>query len=63
MSKDTPITSAKDIPENISDPSIDRFELLAIGFGGAVGALIRIAVDQALPAASGSWPWATFAVN
>ncbi len=28
-----------------------------------MGALIRIAVDQALPATAGSWPWATFAVN
>lgn len=57
------ITSPKGTSENISDPGIDRSELFAIAFGGAVGALIRIAVDQGLPAAAGSWPWATFAVN
>jgi CrcB protein len=57
------ITSPKGTSESISDPGIDRSELFAIAFGGAVGALIRIAVDQALPAAAGSWPWATFVVN
>jgi fluoride exporter len=62
-SKDTRITPPEDTSENISDPGIDRFELLAIACGGAIGALIRIAVDQALPADAGSWPWATFAVN
>jgi fluoride exporter len=63
LKKGHPITSPDGTYENISDPRIDRFELLAIAFGGAVGALIRIAVDRALPAAAGSWPWATFAVN
>lgn len=58
-----PIASPKRTAEDISDPRIDRFELLAIACGGAVGALIRIVVDRALPAAEGSWPWATFAVN
>jgi CrcB protein len=57
------IASPKDTSEKTLDPSIDRFELLAIACGGAVGALIRIAVDRALPAAAGDWPWATFAVN
>jgi CrcB protein len=37
--------------------------LLAIAFGGALGALARIGVAQAVPAQAGSWPWATFAVN
>jgi fluoride exporter len=37
--------------------------MLAIGFGGALGALMRIGVAQALPANPGNWPWATFAVN
>jgi CrcB protein len=46
-----------------SDPGIDRAELLAIACGGALGALIRISVAQALPVSAGSWPWATFAVN
>lgn len=57
------ITSPKRTSETVSDPGIDRFELLAIACGGAAGALIRISVDQVLPAAAGSWPWATFAVN
>jgi CrcB protein len=57
------MSSPKDISEHISDPPIDRFELLAIGCGGATGALIRIAIDQVLPTTTGSWPWATFAVN
>jgi CrcB protein len=57
------MTSSHDTSQNISDPRIDRFELLAIAFGGAVGALIRIGVDRTLPAAAGSWPWATFVVN
>ncbi|HEY5285926.1 MAG TPA: fluoride efflux transporter CrcB [Solirubrobacteraceae bacterium] len=42
---------------------MDRLELFAIACGGAAGALIRIAVDRALPATAGHWPWATFAVN
>jgi fluoride exporter len=58
-----PIASLKRTSEDISDPRIDRFELLAIAVGGAVGALIRIAVDRTLPTAAGNWPWATFAVN
>ncbi|HEX4114347.1 MAG TPA: fluoride efflux transporter CrcB [Solirubrobacteraceae bacterium] len=58
-----PIASPNRTPENVSDPGIDRFELLAIAFGGAIGGLIRIAMDQALPTAAGSWPWATFSVN
>lgn len=37
--------------------------MLAIACGGALGALIRIGVAQALPASTGGWPWATFAVN
>lgn len=31
--------------------------------GGAVGALARAGVAQALPHAVGAWPWATFSVN
>jgi CrcB protein len=41
----------------------DPNELLAIFAGGAVGALARTAVSRWLPAAPGTWPWATFAVN
>jgi CrcB protein len=35
----------------------------AIAAGGAVGAVARVAVNRALPAAAGGWPWATFTVN
>lgn len=63
VSEDQHIAAHKDISKSISDPGIDRFELLAIACGGAFGALIRIAVAQALPTIAGRWPWATFAVN
>ena len=36
---------------------------LLAALGGAVGALARWAVGLALPRSSGSWPWATLAVN
>jgi CrcB protein len=36
---------------------------MAIYTGGAVGAIARTALGQWLPAAPGTWPWATFAVN
>jgi fluoride exporter len=42
---------------------VDRPELLAIAYGGAVGALARVGLAQAFPSSPGSWPWATFAVN
>lgn len=31
--------------------------------GGAVGALARFSLDEALPAAPGGWPWATLVAN
>jgi CrcB protein len=31
--------------------------------GGCVGAVARAEVAQALPTATGQWPWATFTVN
>lgn len=42
---------------------VDRRELLAVFAGGAVGAIARALVGEALPPEPGSWPWATFAVN
>jgi fluoride exporter len=38
-------------------------ELAVIFAGGFLGALVRAALEQWLGAASGSWPWPTFAVN
>lgn len=34
-----------------------------VAAGGAVGALGRALLENALPAASGAWPWTTFTVN
>ena len=36
---------------------------MAILAGGAVGALARAGVGEALPHGRGAWPWATFLVN
>jgi CrcB protein len=43
--------------------SLDRRELAAIYAGGVLGALTRVGLAKAFPAAAGSWPWATFAIN
>jgi CrcB protein len=37
--------------------------VLAIFAGGAIGALARAGLAQALPDPTGQWPWATFIVN
>jgi fluoride exporter len=42
---------------------IDRRELGAIFLGGAVGALVRAGLTEALPDPGVGWPWATFVVN
>jgi fluoride exporter len=42
---------------------IDRRELGAIFVGGAVGALLRAGLAEALPDPGVGWPWATFLVN
>jgi CrcB protein len=42
---------------------VDRRELLAVFAGGAVGAVARALVGEALPHDPGTWPWATFGVN
>lgn len=42
---------------------IDRRELGAIFLGGAVGALLRAGIAEALPDPGVGWPWATFVVN
>jgi CrcB protein len=44
-------------------PRLDTRELGAIFAGGAVGALARAGLADALPHDPGAWPWATFAVN
>jgi CrcB protein len=41
----------------------DRRELGAIFIGGALGALLRAGVLEALGEGAPGWPWATFAVN
>jgi CrcB protein len=42
---------------------IDRRELGAIFLGGALGAVLRAGLGEALPPTAGGWPWATFLVN
>jgi fluoride exporter len=42
---------------------IDRRELGAIFLGGALGALLRAGLAEALPGPGVGWPWATFLVN
>jgi CrcB protein len=42
---------------------VDRRELAAIFVGGAIGAVARYGLAEALPHDAGTWPWATFAVN
>jgi fluoride exporter len=42
---------------------VDRRELGAIFLGGALGALLRAGLAEALPVGEASWPWATFVVN
>jgi CrcB protein len=44
-------------------PAVDRRELAAIFAGGAAGALLRVWLVRRFPAAPGTWPWVTFAVN
>ena len=39
------------------------FLLLAIGMGGALGALSRYAISLALPAPAGQMPWGIFLIN
>jgi fluoride exporter len=44
-------------------PHLDRAELAAIFAGGALGAVLRYALEEAFPAAPGDWPWGTFVAN
>lgn len=44
-------------------PQTDRAELAAIFAGGFVGAVLRYALGEGLPADPGAWPWATFLAN
>lgn len=42
---------------------VNRRELEAIFLGGAIGALLRAGLAEAIPVGAGEWPWATFLVN
>jgi CrcB protein len=44
-------------------PALDRRELAAIFAGGAIGALLRAGLAQAMGGGAPSWPWPTFIVN
>jgi fluoride exporter len=41
----------------------ERRELAAIFLGGALGALVRAGLAEALPDPGRGWPWSTFVVN
>lgn len=41
----------------------DARELAAVFAGGALGALARALLSEALPHDPGAWPWSTFAAN
>ena len=41
----------------------DRREIAAIAVGGALGAVARTALADAVPHAADTWPWATFIAN
>ena len=43
--------------------TLDRRQLAAIYLGGMLGAVARVALVQAFPAAPGHWPWITLIVN
>jgi CrcB protein len=48
----------------MSRPRLDAREVGAIFLGGAVGGLLRVALNRAFPQGAGaSWPWVTFAIN
>lgn len=48
----------------MSRPRLDTREVGAIFLGGAVGGLLRVALNRAFPQGAGaSWPWVTFAIN
>ena len=51
-----------DAAPTVSAMTIDRREALAIFVGGAIGAVGRAALADAIAAGDG-WPWATFVVN
>jgi CrcB protein len=63
LTEDIQIAASSRKREQVRGPGIDPLELLAIACGGALGALIRIGVGEALPTSAGGWPWATLAVN
>ena len=42
---------------------VPQLRVLSILAGGSAGALLRAAVEQALPPSPGAWPWATLIVN
>jgi CrcB protein len=60
-----PVEDVGELPDafRAAHPRISGLELLAVGAGGAVGALGRVGLAQAWPSMAGGWPWATFAVN
>ena len=44
-------------------PRHDRLQLAAIFAGGAIGALVRVALARTGAGGASGWPWMTFAAN
>jgi fluoride exporter len=42
---------------------LDRREIAAIFFGGAIGSLSRVWLGRTFSTGVAAWPWATFAIN
>jgi fluoride exporter len=59
----TSLLTVAPIVQDSSVPRPDRQEIAAIAAGGAVGALLRVALARSYATGAGSWPWITFAVN
>jgi CrcB protein len=61
-----PKLSVENAPERPAPRSrhvVDVRELAAIFAGGAIGAVARVELARAYPAADGRWPWVVFAIN
>jgi CrcB protein len=57
------VENAPERPATRIRQKADVRELAAIFAGGAIGAVARVRLAQAYPAADGRWPWIVFAIN
>ena len=55
MAKPEPILAAM--------PGLDRRELIAVFAGGALGTIVRAALEESVSSGAPGWPWTTLAIN